>query len=317
MKTQISYILVFILIVLFGCDRKEEVTTDSEIEVMKKPEKTYLTENQIQDYVDKEINLAIDLGNENIIQEAADVISLTRSVISSISDKDYADAIETLNTAIARAELIIRTDHATRIISEVNIEVLDRVEDAETAVHLINNIDSLMELGELQEAKNLMKQLTSELRITRESISILSYLQTLKNADQLLKNKQYENALLELNSVLDNITIERSVTPLPLIIAQKMINVSENLMREEQPDKENVLTLLNNAEYQVRFSELLGYGKTENEYQDIFDKIKKIRNDLQEDKYVSAGDLVSNLNKDLDQLQKDISIYKKLDMQTV
>lgn len=317
MKRQIGYILMFILMVLVGCDRKEDVATDSDFEIMKKPEQTYLTENQIQDHVDKEINLAIDLGNENVIQEAADVITLTRSAITSILEEDYADAIELINRAIAKAELITRSDHPTKIVSEVDIEVLERVKNAETAMNLIHNIDSLMDLGELQEAKHLMNRLTNELRITRESISLSSYLQTLKNADQLLKNKQREQALLELNSILGNIKVERSITPLPLIIAQKMINEADNLISEEHADKESVLTLLKNAEYHVRFSELLGYGKTQNEYNNIFGKIEKIRSNLDEDNFGRAKELAGKVIKDLDQLQKDISVYKHVEEKTV
>lgn len=312
MKTKLGYILVFILMVLFGCDRKDKTATESHIESPKKPEETYLTEKQIQTYVDKEINLAIELGNENIIQEAADVIALTRSGISSILNEKYADAIENIDKALAKADLIIRSDHPTKIIFEVNIEVIDRVENAEEATEIIFNIDSLMELGELQKAKNLMTKLTSELRITRESISISDYFKILKNANQLLKDKEREKALRELNSMLSSITIERSITPLPLIIAKKMIIEMGKLLREEQPDVDDILTLLNNAEYQIRFAEMLGYGKTENEYRDIYENIRKIEANLDKDKITGLKKLVTKLQKDVDQLQSDISVYTKV-----
>lgn len=312
MKLKIGYVLMFILIVLFGCDRKE-TASDSDAERLKKPEQTYLTEKQIQSYVDQEINLAIDLGNKNVIQEAANVIALTRSGITSILNKKYADAIDNINKAIAIAELITRSDHPTKLISEVNIEVLDRVENAKNARQLIQDVDSLMEVGELQKAKNLMKQLTSELRITRESISISSYLQILRNADRLMKNKQYEKASLELNSILSSVTVERSITPLPLIIAQKMIIEMEKLLEDEQPNKENIRTLLNNAEYQIRFSEMLGYGKTENEYQHIYNGVKEIKTGLNENKLSGVKKHVRNVKENLEQLQTDISVYKNVD----
>lgn len=312
MKLKIGYVLMFILIVLFGCDRKE-TASDSDAERLKKPEQTYLTEKQIQSYVDQEINLAIDLGNKNVIQEAANVIALTRSGITSILNKKYADAIDNINKAIAIAELITRSDHPTKLISEVNIEVLDRVENAKNARQLIQDVDSLMEVGELQKAKNLMKQLTSELRITRESISISSYLQILRNADRLMKNKQYEKASLELNSILSSVTVERSITPLPLIIAQKMIIEMEKLLEDEQPNKENIRTLLNNAEYQICFSEMLGYGKTENEYQHIYNGVKEIKTGLNENKLSGVKKHVRNVKENLEQLQTDISVYKDVD----
>ncbi len=303
---------MFILVVLVGCDRKDKLATEPDIESLKKPEQTYLTEKQIQTYVDKEINLAIDLGNKNIIQEAADVIVLTRSGISSILNEKYADAIENIDKAIAKAELIIRSDHPTKIISEVNIEVLDRAENAEKANYLIHNIDSLMELGELQKAKNLMTQLTSELRITRESISISDYLQTLKNAGQLLKGKEREKALLELNSMLSSITIERSITPLPLIIAQNMVIEMEKLMNKEHPDMESILALLNDAQYQIRFAQMLGYGKTEEEYQQIYDGFKEIKTGLNENNFSGVKKRIQDIEEYLKQLQTDISVYTKV-----
>ncbi|MFW5773059.1 MAG: YfdX family protein [Tangfeifania sp.] len=312
MKTKLGYILVFILMVLFGCDRKDKTVTEPHIGSPKKPEETYLTEKQIQTHVDKEINLAIDLGNENIIQEAADVIALTRSGISSILNEKYADAIENIDKALAKADLIIRSDHPTKIISEVNIEVIDRVENAEEATEIILNIDSLMELGELQQAKNLMTKLTSELRITRESISISDYYKILKNANQLLKEKEREKALRELNSMLSGITIERSITPLPLIIAQKMVNEMEKLTNNESPEKEDILVILNNARYQIRFSEMLGYGKTEEEYQHIYNRINEIETRLNENNFSGVKKRIQDIDESLKQLQSDISVYTKV-----
>lgn len=310
MKTKLGYILVIFLIVLFGCDSKDKTARGPDVESLKKPEQSYLNEKQIQTYLDKEINLAIDVGNENIIQEAADVIALTRTGIISILKEDYEDAIETINRAIAKAELVTRTSGGKKIVSEVNIEVLEKTEDAQTARQLIQNIDSLMKLGELQKAKNSMDSLTSELRITRESVLVNSYLQTLKNAAQFLQNKKYDDALLELNSILGNISVERSITPLPLIIAQKMILEMEKLANEDQPDKGNLSTLTENAEYQVSFSELLGYGKGEKEYQEIFSKIEKIRDNLQQDNFSEISQLVDELKEDLTRLQNKISVYK-------
>lgn len=307
MKYNMLILISFILLTV-GCSR-EPNQIDKDDEKLKKPDTTILTQSQIKKHIEKEINIAIDLGNENIIREAADVIALTRTGLTYILDEKYAEAIETINRAIAKARLI-EMGPAKRIVTEVDIEVIEHVNDAEAAYGLINRIDSLMENGEFQKAKCLMGQLTNELRITRENISISNVLQSLKNIDQFLKAKQYENALLELNNILDGVSAERSITPLPLIIAQRMINEMEALLEKENPNKEEASILLVNAEYQLQFSELLGYGKNHPGYETIFDRIETVQKELESEEFQSVRDLIAEVRTVLNNLQKDIAEYK-------
>ena len=304
--------LLLLALVFAGCDNNVKQTEEQNRNaVTEKSGKSYLTEEQLQEYINNKINIAFDLGNEFIIDEAADVVYLIRNSVSSILKEEYASAIENLTKAIAKARLIEK-GNTQNVIAEVNIAVNQNVNDAESATSIINQIDSLMELGEIQRAKHLYAQLTNEINITKESISIPDYLQVMNRADVLMKNKEWDEALFVLNSILGKSIIEKRTIPLPLLRAQRMVDEVEKLLGEEELKTENIGILLTNAEYEIKFAKLLGYGKSEKEYKNILEELASIKGSDLKENGEKLKSQIKEFKNELNGLKNKISAYQKV-----
>jgi len=304
--------LLLLALVLAGCDNNVKQTEEQNRNaVTEKSGKSYLTEEQLQEYINNKINIAFDLGNEFIIDEAADVVYLIRNSVSSILKEEYASAIENLTKAIAKARLIEK-GNTQNVIAEVNIAVNQNVNDAESATSIINQIDSLMELGEIQRAKHLYAQLTNEINITKESISIPDYLQVMNRADVLMKNKEWDEALFVLNSILGKSIIEKRTIPLPLLRAQRMVDEVEKLLGEEELKTENIGILLTNAEYEIKFAKLLGYGKSEKKYKNILEELASIKGSDLKENGEKLKSQIKEFKNELNGLKNKISAYQKV-----
>lgn len=304
--------LLLLALVFAGCDNNVKQTEEQNRNaVTEKSGKSYLTEEQLQEYINNKINIAFDLGNEFIIDEAADVVYLIRNSVSSILKEEYASAIENLTKAIAKARLIEK-GNTQNVIAEVNIAVNQNVNDAESATSIINQIDSLMELGEIQRAKHLYAQLTNEINITKESISIPDYLQVMNRADVLMKNKEWDEALFVLNSILGKSIIEKRTIPLPLLRAQRMVDEVEKLLGEEELKTENIGILLTNAEYEIKFAKLLGYGKSEKKYKNILEELASIKGSDLKENGEKLKSQIKEFKNELNGLKNKISAYQKV-----
>lgn len=282
-------------------------TQQEEIEV---PKEQYLSEQQMQDHINKEINVALDLGNEFVIQEATNTIRQTRNAVTSLLDSNYSEAKYHINKAIARADLITLADNEARVTSEVNVEVIRGVNNVEAAQEIIYKVDSLFQMAEFQKVRYGIAQLANEIKITRESISIPYFLDALKTAEQHIDRRQYDKAMLALNRILSSVVIERSTVPLPLLRAQRMVAEIDKLLKREDLQQNDIKILLDNAEYQIEFAEILGYGKAENEYEALYEEIKKIRKSIEKAEIEKSEIQVKNLNKLLKELRNKIAEYK-------
>ena len=309
---KIVIILLLLATVFAGCNyQNKQVAEKSDEPLPQKSDNSYLTESQFNEYIKKEIGFLFDLGNENIIAEAANVVYLIRNTVLAIVKEDYAKAIEQINKAIAKAELIEK-GNTENVIAAVNVVISQNVQDAESAANILDQIKSLVETGNYQEAKQLFAQLSNEIQITKESISVPEYLKVMKKADELMKSKKYDEALIVINSIMGKSTFERRIIPLPLLRTQHILDELESLIGKENTDVQNINILLNNADYEIRFAELLGYGKSENVYENLKEQLRSIEVSVGNNNSEEALSIVLELKVSLKDLREKVSTYKKL-----
>ncbi|MBL7967429.1 MAG: YfdX family protein [Prolixibacteraceae bacterium] len=231
MKT-IVIILTGLMLIFYGCTTQTtNKPEDKEIKI-KQPTEHYLSENDMQDYINDEINLAIDMGNEFILKDAANALNDTRNVMEAIRNKNYREARERLTQAMGKTKLLLAGSN-TKALASITVEINQGVKNVNEAYQLINEIDSLVSNKEYQKARNLMPLLSNEILITRESLLINKFDEVLKRADQVFRAKEYEKAFQELNGLTTTTSFEYTVIPLPVIKAEKMIAEAAILLNKE------------------------------------------------------------------------------------
>jgi hypothetical protein len=154
----------------------------------------------------------------------------------------------------------------------------------------------------------MLEGLRSEVDIATASLPLATYPAALKTAARLNNEKKPLEAAVVLNTALNTIALEEREIPLPLIRAEAHLAGAATLMGAAKPPVEDIDLLLDNADYEIRFAEALGYGKKDKEFGQLYDAIKDLKAEVRK-KEVSgkAKEMVGNLKAKLKAFKDRIS----------
>jgi len=303
-----AIIKVFLSLVLFlsGCAPQKDYESEKQETQIVQPLERYISENDMEDYINEEVNLAIDLGNQFIVMDAANALGNVKDAMIAIRQKNYRNAREHLTQAMGIVELLLRANQKSAL-AGVNAEINLGVKNAKEAYSIINELDSLFKNKEYQKVRDLASLLSNEILITRESLSISKFNEVLNQADQYFRAKNYGRALQELHNVLATTSFEYTILPLPVVRAERMIAEAVTLIDKEELEYDNIEILLNNAAYEIKFAELLGYGKQETNFRSLVQKIESLKKSVSEKNDTVLREDIKDLNESINQTKKDFS----------
>ncbi|MGC9353464.1 MAG: YfdX family protein [Mariniphaga sp.] len=303
-----SFVIFFSGLMLFlsGCATQKDYESEKQEPQIVQPLERYISENDMQDYINEEVNLAIDLGNQFIVMDAANALANVRDAMVAIRQKNYGNAREHLTQALGKVELLLRANQKSAL-AGVNVEINLGVKNAKEAYSMLSELDSLFKNKEYQKVRDLASLLSNEILITRESLSISEFNEVLKQADQFFRAKNYERALAELHNVPETTSFEYTTIPLPVVRAERMIAEAGALIEKEEVEYDNIEILLNNAAYEIKFAELLGYGKEETDFKSLVQKIESLKKSVSEKNDTVLREDIEDLNESINQTRKDFS----------
>ena len=290
-----------------GCNQEKQkgAMVSSMTDTLQVPAEKYLSEKQLQDQVDEEIREILALANDERITDAIQIIATTESAIQHILDSSYA--IASLEDAIGKATVMTTARPDLSFFPlDVEITTHDLVADIEVLKQVRKDARHLTDKGYLQAARHLIKDLASELEITTPMLPVATYPNALSMAAKALNDNEPDEALIILNTALNTLFIETRYVPLPLIRAERMIEEVLTLLEDEDKDVD-IQTLLENAEYQIRFAEALGYGKRDKEFEELYSAIKEIRKELKKQGDGDSVGMTKNLGEKLRMFKGRIS----------
>lgn len=255
-----------------------------------KKEVTQKVENAQNNYVDERV--------KKITQEAVEAINLVTSVIEALDNKDKNKAIETIEKALGKLEVLVARDPNLQVVPvDVKEQVIDfpgTVDDVEAAK---TEIVALIKAGEVQLARDIMLNLASELDIYVTALPIGTYPVVLKAIIPLIEQEKFEEAKKLIIEALETLVIEKIVIPLPILRAEQAIIRANELANKENPNKDELKELLAYAKEQLQLAEALGYGKVEIDYKDLYEEIEKLEKILASDE--STEDIFKTLKEKL------------------
>jgi hypothetical protein len=305
--------LLLLALVFAGCNNKPNIKSETDIQPdsIKTPEQNYLSGKQLQNQVDEEIKGILELANDERIADAIEIIALTEEAVKNILDSSYTDAISNIEDAVGKVT-IMTTIHPDLKLFPLDVQVTTRdlVADMDVLKVIRKEADDLTDKGYLQAARHLLKDLASEIEITTPMLPIATFPNALSLAAKELNNGKQNEALIVLNTALSTVFLETRYVPLPLIRAERILTEVTTLLEKEDRDKD-INTLLDNADYQIRFAEALGYGKRDKEFKELYSAIKEIREQLKETGNGGAKGLNEKLKKKLSVFKERISKMEK------
>jgi hypothetical protein len=233
MKTIVKTLLLLAM-VFTGCNKKTEKLSDTASDTLSVPINQYLTNQQLQDQVDREIKVILELANDARISDAIQIISLTEQAAKHILDSSYNEAIDKLEDAIGKAAVMTAARPELSLFPlDVQVTTRDLVADIDVLREIRNEAEWLTDKGYLQAARHLLNDLASELEIRTSMLPIANYPNALTLAAKALEEEKPDEALIYLNNALSTVFVETKYIPLPLIRAERMLEEVSTLLEQE------------------------------------------------------------------------------------
>jgi hypothetical protein len=312
MKT-IKYILsALTLASVLACNekpKKQDVLADLDpVDSLEMRKNRYLEKAQFQKSIDEEMQKNIQLANDELVNDAAEVITATKDALRAIADSSYTDAKSHVEKALGKAETVtaLKPDLSFAPL-DFNIRINDLVSDVPTVKRITKEAEEALEDGKVQQAREMLKVLSSEIAIEAYKLPVGTYPVALKRALILARENKYPEAAVLLNSALNTIVVEKKSVPLPLVRAERMLMEVDSLVQKDGFNTEDVRTLLDNASYEIKFAETLGYGKKDREFKELDDAIKEIEKQMEDKSNTDEKGLIKKLRGKLGKFKERIS----------
>ncbi len=269
----------------------------------------YQVIQEIAPLLDKEIKKEVDpilkKVKKDISQEAVKIVENSSKIIELLDKKQKDDALSLIETNIGKLEILLKEYPE---ISFLPVSVEARVIETITYLDLIKKdkelAKSLIEKGYLQDARHLLEGMVSEINIQEKNLPLITYPDALSMAAVLTKKGEFDKAKNVIQEALNALIIKENIIPLPLVRAQVILKKVLAMLKEKDIQKDKILRYVGVADYEITVAEELGYGKRGEEFKDIHDRIKEIKQKISENQ--ESKGLLNELMKKINNFKEKI-----------
>ncbi len=251
-----------------------------------KAQKQSKASQSVQTQVDKNIADKTAEKRKKILKEAVEAVLNTEKALIALENNKTDEALKLLESVTGKLDLIMARDPDLALAPvDIKETIIDVYTDIDSIKAMTKEAEKALDKGRLQEARDLIKGLASEIIISTTSIPLATYPDTIKTIAPLIDEGKVDEAKLVLHDLLNTLVVTEHVIPLPLLRANLLMAEAEALTENtKRTEKENKVLdgLLKAVKHQLKLAEALGYGDKES-FEPMYDQIEKI-----EDK-VSGG----------------------------
>ena len=304
MKKLTCYLLAIIMTVVMSLSISAESSQKNNEELIAKPESEKKSLESVSGDVNSEGQSIIDQNEKNITKESIEVISETRKALKLLGDGKTAESMKALEKIIGKLEILLaKHPDLTSIPIDSHISVLNTFTDLETVETIRKDTIKLLKDGDIQKARQLIDSLVSEIRIRTTYIPMGTYPQAIKGIVPMIDGGNVKAASHTLREALATLVVETEIVPLPPINAKHLLRKAQKLSGDrKEENKQEILDLIENARYQLKMAEALGYGDIEKDYETLHKLIDKTedrisRNQSGEDIFDEVKEAVSKFTE--------------------
>ena len=214
-----------------------------------------------------------------LIKEAVGAVDKTRDALATLDKGQTDEALKTLTEVTGQLEILIAREPelalapaSTRIIERDLLGSLPAIRDHR------DRIEELVDDGQIQEARALMRGFGSEIVIETTNLPLATYPDAIKAVVAEIEAGNVERAKQTLQTALSTLVLTEGVIPLPPLRAEAVLEEARRLAaKDDLSDKEveELMSLLGIAREQVEMGRALGYGSRA-EYRPVLQAIDEI-----------------------------------------
>ena len=244
--------------------------------------------NEVDEALVEESEKNADKRRESILAEATQALEQTEQALKALEEKRTDDALEALAIATGKLDLLIAREPDLALApTDVSVTYRDIVASNDDIETMIEAAEDALDDGRVQDARQLLTGMGSEIVTTVTELPLVAYTAAIKEIAPLIDAGEFDQAKLDLESVLKTVVLTDYVTPLPYLRAEELLKQAEELTElsdrsEEQNDE--LTGLLAEVRKNLELGEMLGYGSGNN-YESLRTELDQIEEKTSDGKH--------------------------------
>lgn len=243
------------------------------------PQSRSSTAEGVQSQVESKLAEKATQLRKKLLAEAALAIDDTKKALAFLDKKNSKEALAALERVTGKLELIISREPGLALAPiDMNVAVQDLLADPDTVKVILKEARDLLGDGEVQKARPLLANLSSEMVFSTINIPLATYPQAIKAVARLIDENKLNEAKTALEAALSTLVVTDVIIPLPVLRAELLLKEAEKLAEKSnrsEKDNESLSNQLSEVRKQVRLAEVLGYGQKKT-YKPIYEQIDQI-----------------------------------------
>ena len=245
-----------------------------------KPDTLNMSKDTLARRVQQKTMKEVEKQQALVLKEALAVVTQTNNAINFIHTGHVKKAEAAIKTALENTRTLLKKNPGADLFPvDESVNVHDLVTTIPQVVKAVKAANTAMTKGNYQAASALLNGLKSEMDIVTINLPLSTYPGGLKQALSLFGKNKTQQAQQVLLNMMNSLVVNQVVIPLPILRAQVMMAESRNLFNKKE-DKSKVTNLLENADYQLKLAQALGYRNFDKEYTDISKDIANVKNSV-------------------------------------
>ncbi len=280
MKT-LKVVLLSLLITLglTACSQKQDQAAAQD-QTIKPVDTLMMSQDSVDAYLAQIMNGYVLAIRHQLLTDTTvlKTIAQTQAVIQDIEQNNIDKAKNDLHTLIGKLDVYLtKNPDAALVPIDVSYRKIETINNIDSVRALAKTVKKAVNDGYYQVAKQLLQVMTSEMVISTAYIPVVAYLEGLKYAATLLDEGKTDEAMILMQQTLSTVAVTTISIPLPVLKAQIYIDQAAKLYAQNHENIKQIINLLDNADYQLKLAEEMGYGKRDKEFKTLYKAIKELK----------------------------------------
>ncbi|MFA5985515.1 MAG: YfdX family protein [Methylococcaceae bacterium] len=254
----------------------------------------------------------LDEKHKEIEFETFGAVNGARNALLALKKNDSKLAMEMLLDTIRQLNVLrAKFPQDNLIPAIIDADIYDFDSDAKHVENIVKNANTLLNEDRVQDARELLNQLVSEIHVTTISVPLGSFLAGVNDAAYFINGGDIAKAEDVLHEVLNRLVKTVEIMPLPVLKAEKLLVKAAQVEKstENSPAERNseIQALSDTAKEKLNLAEMLGYGAKE-DYVPLNDAIDVLQSKVSSGQSQQAWNTIAtnllNLKEKLTRVKK-------------
>ncbi len=233
---------------------------------------------------------------QKVEREAFEAITGTQNALMALQAKDTKKAVALLQDVSGKLDILLAKHPGLALIpANIEAEIFDFDSNSKHINKMVYKAVYLLKHHKVQEARYILSDLVSEVRITTTNIPLGTFPVAIKDAISLIEKGKTDEAEIALFNVHNLLVKTVEIIPLPVLQAENLLTEASELEHKsdltQKASRTKILKLTDAAKDKLKRAEILGYG-AKDDYKRLYDVIDDIKQVIHSEKSTATWDKI-------------------------